>query len=421
MNSPLGTVNLEDQDLLERSTKKKKTLDQPDYRDDGDAMMEEQATGREDHETRRDVNTENRRSYLDTLARNIHRSKIQEKAEAEEPISDDEKDSQEDDEEDCPVISLSKEEKARLRKPWNQTLILMVWGHTVNYNYLLRRLRTLWHPKASMDLIAMENDYYLARFVSMDDYKFAKFEGPWMILDHYLIVKSWTPNFNPHADATEKVLVWVRFPCLPIEYFDVDFLWKVGSKIGTPIKVDEATGMVSRGKFARLCVEVDITKPLLSRFKLHGQVRRTEYEGIHLVCFECGVYGHKKETCNVREREKQHDKENHPIETIIQDDDNMESRNGGGKKSQESNHEQPEQTEPYGPWMLAPKRTRRKPVAQDTRKGMQKEMKSKAEPLQGKLGSRFAILGTEDREDDADLYGADKLEEGSSPVFSPVR
>ena len=37
-------------------------------------------------------------------------------------------------------------------------------------------------------MVALENDYFLVRFTSMDDYVYAKFEGPWMILDHYLIV-----------------------------------------------------------------------------------------------------------------------------------------------------------------------------------------------------------------------------------------
>ncbi|XVF44736.1 hypothetical protein PTKIN_Ptkin02bG0148000 [Pterospermum kingtungense] len=53
----------------------------------------------------------------------------------------------------------------------------------------------------------------------------------------------------------DEMLVWMRFPCLPIEYYDREFLLKVGSKIGHPIRVDHATSLVSKGKFSRLCVE----------------------------------------------------------------------------------------------------------------------------------------------------------------------
>ncbi|XVF81050.1 hypothetical protein PTKIN_Ptkin15bG0125300 [Pterospermum kingtungense] len=160
-----------------------------------------------------------------------------------------------------------KAEKIRLRRPWSQTLIIKVMGRSVGYNYL-NRLKVLWKPKSAIDLIALENEYFLVKFSSLEDYDFAKYEGPWMFLDHYLIVKEWSPNFDPMTDSTEKLLVWVRFPCLPIEYYDYDFLMKVGEKIERPVRIDEATSIVSSGKFARMCVEVDITKPLLARFKL---------------------------------------------------------------------------------------------------------------------------------------------------------
>lgn len=45
-----------------------------------------------------------------------------------------------------------------------------------------------------MELIALENDYFLVKFASIEDYKFAKFEGLWMVMDHYLIVKEWCPT-----------------------------------------------------------------------------------------------------------------------------------------------------------------------------------------------------------------------------------
>ena len=68
--------------------------------------------------------------------------------------------------------------------------------------------------------------------------------------------------------------MWVCIPCLPIEYYDTRFLMKLGSLIGSPVKVDDTTGFVSRGRYARICVEVDLTKPLVSKFKLRRQIRR---------------------------------------------------------------------------------------------------------------------------------------------------
>lgn len=63
-------------------------------------------------------------------------------------------------------------------------------GRIVGYNYLLRRIKALWHPKSHMELVALDNDYFIIKFASIEDnINFAKFEGPWIILDHYLVVK----------------------------------------------------------------------------------------------------------------------------------------------------------------------------------------------------------------------------------------
>lgn len=116
--------------------------------------------------------------------------------------------------------------------------------------------------------------------------------------DNGSIVKDWRPNFDPLTDKTEKVIVWVRLPDLPMEYYNQEFLFRVGRMIGEPMMIDSATSLTSRGKFARLCVEVDTTKPLLAKFWLRKKIRRIEYEGIHLVCFKCGIYGHSHENCS---------------------------------------------------------------------------------------------------------------------------
>lgn len=68
---------------------------------------------------------------------------------------------------------------------------------------------------------------------------------------------------------------------------------KIGKRIGGPVKVDQATDLILSGKYARVCVEVDVTKPLLAKFKF------TEYEGIHQICFHGGVYGHRKDLCPI--------------------------------------------------------------------------------------------------------------------------
>lgn len=70
---------------------------------------------------------------------------------------------------------------------------------------------------------------------------------------------------------------------------------KLGEKIGRSIRADYATSITSRGKFARMCVKVDFLKKLLPKFRLKNRIRKIEYEGLYLVCFKCGIYGHREE------------------------------------------------------------------------------------------------------------------------------
>jgi len=53
---------------------------------------------------------------------------LNDRAEYTEDVSDDEEGEQEDDDPDCPVVKLTKEEKKRMRKRWENTLIIKVLG-----------------------------------------------------------------------------------------------------------------------------------------------------------------------------------------------------------------------------------------------------------------------------------------------------
>lgn len=71
-----------------------------------------------------------------------------------------------------------------------------------------------------------------------------------MIGDHYLSVRTWRPDFDSFSDVLTSLTVWVRFPCLPIEYYDANLLLRIGSKLRKPIKVDTNTNLVTRDRYA---------------------------------------------------------------------------------------------------------------------------------------------------------------------------
>lgn len=118
--------------------------------------------------------------------------------------------------------------------------------------------------------------------------------------DHYLIVQRWRSFFIEKAEKVRKVAVWVRIPRLPIELYTDKFLWRVGAKLGTKLKVDQLTSYQSRGQFVRICVEIDLSKKLVSKIEVLGHIMNLEYEGLHSICFHCGRFSHKIEQCTKR-------------------------------------------------------------------------------------------------------------------------
>lgn len=56
----------------------------------------------------------------------------------------------------------------------------------------------------------------------------------------------------------DKMLAWIYFPSLNVAYYDEDVLMALAEGIGKPMKIDYNTLQVSRGRFARVCVEIDL-------------------------------------------------------------------------------------------------------------------------------------------------------------------
>lgn len=170
-------------------------------------------------------------------------------------------------------------------------------GRYIGYTALCNWLGSLWNAALGVSVIDLENDYLFVRFQSERDAEFAFTQGPWTIMGHYLIVQLWTPRFDNSMEEIESVIAWIHLLGMALHYYHKKILRMLGQIIGSIIKVDYNNESATRGKFARLTVEVALTKPLISQFFLDGKVQKVEYEGLPTICFGCGKYGHNHEAC----------------------------------------------------------------------------------------------------------------------------
>lgn len=154
--------------------------------------------------------------------------------------------------------------------------------------------------------------------------------------------------------------MWIRLCELPIELYEAEVLKELGESIGKVLRIDSHTAMEARGKYARLCVQIDINKPLVNTILIGRFEQAVSYEGIHSLCFSCGRLGHKRETCPYTIRKGK--------EQVASDEEGLsrhdasahEAHAGHGAQSSQAMAdvgETKEENGHYGPWMVVSKRT----------------------------------------------------------------
>ena len=195
------------------------------------------------------------------------------------------------------AVKFSKDQKRRFRSPWSKALIVKVFGRSVGFSFLHSRLMSLWKPVGKIDCVGLGNEFVSVRFALKEDCEAVLRNGPWFIGGNFLSIRPWVPDFNPSEASIASVAVWVRLTELPIEYYNVEALQIIGNAIGRVLRIDTHTANESRGRFARLCIQVDIEKPLITALLIGGREKHVSYEGIQRLCFSCGRIGHRRESC----------------------------------------------------------------------------------------------------------------------------
>lgn len=143
-----------------------------------------------------------------------------------------------------PVVRISKAIREELTEPWKKALILQFFGKSIGFPLLQQKVLRLWNIKGKLDLIDLGVNCYVARFERADDCKHVFLDGPWKILDNYIVPQRWHPDFDLTTAKVEKMAVLVRLPGLPVEYFRYDVLKLILERVGTPLKLDKTTAGV---------------------------------------------------------------------------------------------------------------------------------------------------------------------------------
>lgn len=181
--------------------------------------------------------------------------------------------------------------------PWQHAIIVKLLGKNLGFFAMRDRLKALWKLTADMDIMDIGHGFFMIKFDLEADREKVINGGPWMILDHYVAIRPWTTDFISSQVKINKTLVWIRFPSLGMEYYDESLLLALATTVGSPVKVDIHTLDASRGRFARVCIEIELDKPVVGKVWFRDHWYHVEYEGLHMLCKCCGIYGHVARNC----------------------------------------------------------------------------------------------------------------------------
>lgn len=133
--------------------------------------------------------------------------------------------------------------------------------------------------------------------------------------------------------------MWVRLPYLPFEYYQSNLFFRIGNLIGKTLNMDRTIEMTQRRKFARLCIELDVSKPLVPKVLIGSKVHKVKYERMSVICFSCKCIGHRDFVCLSSSS------------TLTQQDI---SKDGGSVNATEFEKETKQKvaSKEFGPWMI---------------------------------------------------------------------
>ena len=230
-------------------------------------------------------------------------------------------------------------------------------GKTMCLSYIQSKLAQLWRPEGRMDCIDLSYGFFLVRFYSKEDLERVIKRSLWFIEDHFLSLRPWEPFFKSSMANVSLIVVWIRLNELPIELYETKVHKEIGESIGKVLWIDSHTAMEAHGRYARLCIQIDINRPLVNSILIGRFEQVVTYEGIQKLCFSCGKIGHKVEAYPYTIRKEKDKEQKAPtkeaLESQINDvgDGSADLQNFYGivmhnacKATNVEGH--------YGPWMM---------------------------------------------------------------------
>ncbi|XP_039118817.1 uncharacterized protein LOC120254910 [Dioscorea cayenensis subsp. rotundata] len=199
-------------------------------------------------------------------------------------------------------IRLDSDLLNRAHLKFQHALYGKLFGKSPPFEQVKADLLAKWGMFGTILISDLPNGFLLIRCPSQQIMKKLLLDGPWAVNGIILQISPWKPFFEPSFAKLSTATIWLQFHNLPMELWDGETLETIVSQFGTLLKVDDFTVSLSRSKYARVCVEIDLSKPLCRGFWVGDDMNKVfvvvMYERLPTFCYTCGLIGHGSNSCS---------------------------------------------------------------------------------------------------------------------------
>ncbi|XP_019246473.1 PREDICTED: uncharacterized protein LOC109226128 [Nicotiana attenuata] len=171
---------------------------------------------------------------------------------------------------------------------------MYVVGDTPSIGAIERFIASQWNFVSKPKVYYHNDGFFVVRFKNEEERNEVLYSGPCTIQNRPVITKAWTTDFDFNEEVLKTLPLWVKLPNLPLNCWGMDSLSRIGSGLGIPMYADECTTKVERISYARILVEMDITKPLPTKIIVKDP--SVVYDWKPTYCSTCLQLGHNCQT-----------------------------------------------------------------------------------------------------------------------------
>lgn len=191
-------------------------------------------------------------------------------------------------EQECVVVEGSTEDESQISK--NSLIGSLITSKPFNSHALKATMKGAWRLRKGFLFRELQQNLFIFQFASAEDVTKVMEEGPWSFDKALLVLKN--PGIEqPSKIKLGKVQFWVRVYDIPFAAITKKTAKAIGECLGGFIEVNE-DDFAFQGKFLRVRVQIDITKPLFRGFFIKIEDRNMRvtvmYERLPNFCYTCG-------------------------------------------------------------------------------------------------------------------------------------